>query len=171
MAADKNPFKAENVLKAFFLVHRKFKERLPTTIWIFENNAYDSYVLCDTDVKYPDECIPAANLWKYSCENRNAIECDEADSKSKSDDLAEVHFVSVKRKDIRKLLKHLLIIKHLRVEIFRFNTSWFEKEMKASPSDLSDVKDILFGEDGEAEYSEILGLGPICSLQLAGDIR
>ena len=172
MAEDKNPFKADNVLKAFFLVHCKLTERLPTTVWIFENNAYDSFVLCDTDIKYPDECIPAANLWKYSCQNRNVTESDDkADSQSKSEEKAEVHFVSVRRKDIKKLLKHLLIVKHLRVEIFRFNTSWFEKEMKASPSDLSDVKDSLFGEDGEAEYSEILGLGPICSLQLAGDTR
>ena len=43
--------------------------------------------------------------------------------------------------------------------------------MASSPCDLSDVKDILFGEDGEVEYREILRLGPLCSLYLAGDIK
>ena len=177
MAADKNPFKSDNSLKAFFMVHRKITERLPATIWIFENDAYaDSFVLCDSDVQYPNECIPAANLWKYSCTNRNAPvqevkqEVNQGSNKTNSEK-NEVHFVSVRKKDARKLLRHLLIIKHLRIEIFRFNSSLFEKVKKASPSDLPDVKEILFGDDGEAEYSEILRLGPICSLHLAGDIR
>jgi choline kinase len=171
MAADKNPFKSENTLKAFFMVHRKIAERLPATIWIFEHDAYaDSFVLCDSDIQYPNECIPATNLWKYSCTNRNASVQEDSSNKTNSEK-NEVQFVSVRKKDTRKLLRHLLIIKHLRIEIFRFNSSLFEKVKKASPSDLTDVKDILFGEDGEAEYSEILGLGPICSLHLAGDIR
>ena len=136
----------------------------------FENNAYDSFVLCGSDIQYPNECIPAANLWKYSCGNRNTSIQEDGSDKSNSEN-SEIQFVSVRKKDTRKLLRHLLIIKHLRVEIFRYTSSIFEKAMKASPSDLSDVKEILFGEDGEAEYSEILGLGPICSLHLAGDIR
>ena len=164
MTAEQNPFKVENVLKAFFVVHRKLADRLPATVWIFENNAHDSFVLCDTDISYPNECLPVANLWKYNCPNRNVNPGDAAEKN-------QVHFVSVGRKDIKKLLRHLLIIKHLRVEIFRYTTTTFEKEMTSSPSDLSDVKQILFGEDGEAEYSEVLGLGPMCSLQLTGDIR
>ena len=168
MTTEKNPFKQENILKAFFLVYGKLKERLPSTIWIFENHAFDNYVLCDTDTKYPNECIPAPNLWKTSCENQN-LEHDSDNEKFK--EKREVNFVSVKKKDIRKLLKFLLVIKHLRVEIFRYTTSLFEKVMKASPSDLSDVNEILFGEDGEAEYSEVLGLGPTGSLQLVGDIK
>ena len=173
MAAEQNPFKVENVLSAFFTVHRKFPSRLPATVWIFENDAYDSFVLCDTDLRHPNECLPAANLWKYSCQNRNfneSVKEMETNGK-KAAETSQVHFVSVGKKDIRKLLRHLLIIKHLRVEIFRYNNSVFEKEMTSSPSDLSDVKHILFGEDGEAEYSEVLGLGPICALQLTGDIR
>ena len=171
MATDKNPFKNESTLKAFFTVHRKMVERLPATIWIFENDAYaDSFVLCSGDIQYPNECIPAANLWKYTCKDRNASGEQDTGNKTNAEK-TEVHFVSVGKKDTRKLLRHLLIIKHLRIEIFRFNTTLFEKVKTASPSDLSDVKEILFGEDGEAEYSEILGLGPICALQLVGDIR
>ena len=170
MATERNPFKTEDILKAFFVIYRQFNERLPTTVWIFENNAYDSFVLCEKDTKFASDCIPDASLWKSSCPNRNAIKLEENDGKLPTEK-TDVSFVSVKKKDIRKLLKYLLLIKHLRVEIFQFNAPLFEKFMKASPSDLSDVNEILFGEDGETECSEILGLGPICSLQLIGDIR
>ena len=170
MTNEKNPFKAENILKAFFVIHRKFNERLPTTVWIFENNAFDNFVLCEKDTKYASDSIPDTNLWKCTCPNQNAARQEQNNVLDQSDN-DEVSFVSVKKKDIRKLLKYLLFIKHLRVEIFRFTSSLFEKVMKASPSDLSDVNEILFGEDCESECSEVLGLGPICSLQLVGDIR
>ena len=170
MAAGQHPFKDEKVMKAFFDVYRGYDDRLPATVWIFENNDNGNYVLCDKDMNFPAECLPAANLWKYSCPNPHKKESDLTGGVDSSAHESQVHFVSVHKKDIRKLLKYLLIVKHLRVEIFQYNKA-FVKLMTSSPSDLSDVKHILFGEDGESEYSEILGIGPICSLHLAGDIR
>ena len=121
MSAEQNPFKVENVLKGFFVVYRNFADRLPATVWIFENNAYDSYVLCDTDINYPNECLPAANLWKYSCPNRNVNVSGEATDGdgTKAAEKSQVQFVGVGKKDIRKLLRHLLIIKHLTSMIIR----------------------------------------------------
>lgn len=170
MTNEKNPFKADNILKAFFVIHRKLSDRLPATVWIFENNSHDNFVLCEKDTKLASDCIPETNLWKTSCANQNAVKQEQIDEKVQTD-TKDVPFTCVKRKDMSKLLKYLLIIKHLRVELFRFNSSLFEKVMKASPSDLSEINDMLFGEDGETECSEILGVGPLCSLQIIGDIR
>lgn len=162
MAAVNNhhPFKSSGELSAFLQVYKCRQDRLPATTWIFESG--DLYVLCgDDDVRMATECLPAANLRRYT--------------HTVNDEDGSISFVTAHAaKNGRRLLQHILLGKHHRLEVYSLSEGkQYTKSSTASPCDLGDVKEIIFGEDedGGIATGQMMSLGPICAVTVEGDAK
>ena len=157
MSSGGNPFRTNAELEAFFCVRAAgIKDRLPATVWVFENQD-GNFVVHGQDANYPGECLPSANVWKYAAvvpEKHRLPSPAQGNEEGTAD---EVCFASVHKKDTKKFLQHLLMVKHFRVDLFRFDTKVkvFEKSVSGSPCDLGDdIRLMMYGEDSGAEYSQ-----------------
>lgn len=155
MALDNHPFKTKAELNAFLRLHETLNDRMAATVWIFESG--DFFILCDSDITFSDESVPAANVVKY-CYTR--------------DDDTIIKLVRVHAKNHRQLLKHILLVRHFRLDLFKSGSTGlsYERTASASPCDLGDVKDLMFTEE-DAEYAEALRMGPICAIVLEGETK
>ena len=152
-----NPFKSSAELDGFKRVLSTLKNRLPTTVWIFESGDYVN--LCSSDIKHAQDCLPPNNLRFFD------VDYDDTTTK----------VVSVlASKCQQRLLQYILLAVHYRVSIFRFRNGSFTESLQGSPCDLSEVKDLMFTTSDDdlddGGYSDkMLSLGPICAIVLDGD--
>ena len=154
-----NPFKTTEELKAFKTVWAGLKGRLPTTSWLFESG--DFIVLCQNDIKHAEDSLPPNNLRRFEIEEDGqlikAVTC-------------------LASKCIQRLLQHILLVSHYRVEIFKFKGGVYSAALQGSPCDLSEVKDLMFvaSDDGlnDGGYSEkMLSIGPTCAIAIDGEAK
>ena len=154
-----NPFKSNAELDAFNRTLSTLKNRLPTTVWMFESG--DFLILASSDIKLAQDCLPPNNLRYFD------VELDGNNTK----------VVSVlASKCQQRLLQHILLAVHYRVVVFRFRNGTFSESLQGSPCDLSEVKDLMFTTSDDSlddgGYSDkMLNLGPICAIVLEGDAK
>ena len=154
-----NPFKSGEELEAYKGIWTAQKERLPTTAWIFETGEF--LILGQSDIKHAENSLPPNNLRRYEVE----------------DDGNVIKTVScLASKSTQRLLQHILLASHYRVEIYRFKNGHFSVALQGSPCDLSEVKDLMFtvSDDGlnDGGYSEkMLSIGPTCAIAIEGDSK
>ena len=154
-----NPFKNTEELKAFKTIWTGLKGRLPTTSWLFESG--DFIVLCQNDIKHAEDSLPPNNLRYFEIEGDGqlikAVTC-------------------LASKCTQRLLQHILLVSHYRVEIFKFKSGVYSLALQGSPCDLSEVKDLMFvaSDDGlnDGGYSEkMLSIGPTCAIAIEGEAK
>ena len=81
-------------------------------MWIFENSENGNVVVTDGDVSHTAAVAGiGGNVWKYTAED--------PDDKDKVAEVASVH-----KKDVKRFLQHLLMVKHFRVE----GESWVDDD-------------------------------------------
>ena len=159
IAMSGNPFKSGEELQAYKDIWIAQKERLPTTAWIFETGEF--LILGQSDIKHAENSLPPNNLRRYEVE----------------DDGNVIKTVScLASKSTQRLLQHILLVSHYRVEIYRFKNGHFSVALQGSPCDLSEVKDLMFSvsDDGlnDGGYSEkMLSIGPTCAIAIEGDSK
>lgn len=151
-----HPFKSKAEFEAFKNVYATLKDRLPTTVWIFESG--DFLILSHPDSKHAEDCLPPNNLRSYDVESGGC-------NASLTSVLAA--------KCYQRLLQQILLVLHYRVEIYRFQNGLYSVAINGSPCDLSEIRDLMF-DQGEAYsdggYSEkMLTIGPLCAVVLEGD--
>ena len=93
-----NPFKSGAELEAFNRIISTLKNRLPTTIWIFESG--DFVILCSTDIRHAQDSLPPNNLRYFD------VNCDGITTKVLS---------ILASKCYQRLLQHILLAVHYRV--------------------------------------------------------
>ena len=155
------PFKSASELSAFTKVYKTVKDRLKTTVWVFECG--DLYILSGVDVQHAEQSLPSNNVRKYTQPSHENPE--------EHIDLATVLI----NKNGNRLLQHIVLGQNYRVEIFRFNNGSYKSECSGSPCDLNEIQDLVFGssEDGlPSGYSEnVLSLGPLAAIFVEGDAK
>ncbi len=153
------PFKNSGELNAFQRVFGTLKDRLPTTVWIFETG--DFVIVSQPDLKHAEDSLPPNNLRHYD------LDCDGSSVKVVS---------CLASKCYPRLLQHILLAAHYRVVIHRYQNGTYSPELQGSPCDLSEVKDIIFtiadDEIHDGGYSDkMLSLGPMSAIMLDGDAK
>ena len=154
-----HPFKSLQELEAFKKVWSTKKSRLPTTCWLFESQ--ENLVLCSSDIKHAEDSLPPNNLRRFEIEENGVV----------------IKVVAcLASKCTQRLLQHMLLVNHYRVEIFKFKGGIYSVALQGSPCDLSDVKDLMFvpSDDGmnDGGYSEkMLSIGPTCAISIEGDAK
>jgi DNA mismatch repair protein MSH2 len=157
-----HPFKSAAELIAFRKLHATLKDRLPTTVWVFEIG--DMYVLCDPDAQHATASLPPTNLRRFDVPS------------TQGNDIKMISVLAAKYS--QRLLQHILLVLHYRVEIYRFKGGNYAVALQGSPCDLSELKDVVFGSESDDSapstngYSQkMLAMGPICSIVLEGDSK
>lgn len=154
-----HPFKSKNEFEAFCTVFSSFKDRLPTTVWIFETG--DSVVLVQADLRHAEESLPPNNLRHYDVDVEGA----------------NVKFISaLASKSYQRLLQHVLIVRRYRLCIYRFQNGSFVPTLHSPCNFSSEVEKLMFGTDDEQDnggrmMDKMLTMGPICSIVIEGDSK
>jgi len=135
--------------------HKKAGEKSSTTVRIFEKN--DFYYFFEKDAEF------AAKLTYGSSTVTKTM--------GKSSPLT---YCSMNHANFESLLRHVLLVKHYRVEVFKFvapragNAARYDLEVRASPGNISSVEHIVYGEGEErreTNYLVAVKLGPTSTPQ------
>lgn len=153
------PFKSKNEFEAFQAVYSSLKERLPTTVWIFESG--DSLVLVQPDLRHAEESLPPNNLHHYDVDV----------------DGVNARLISVPAsKSYQRLLQHVLIVRRYRLSIYRFQNGSFVPTLHSPCNFSEEVEKLMFGTEDDQDNDgrmtdKMLTMGPICSIIIEGDAK
>jgi len=134
---------------------KKAGEKSTTTVRIFEKN--DFYYFFEKDAEFAAQFTYGSSMVTKTMGKTSPIT-----------------YCSINHANFESLLRHILLVKHYRVEVFKFvapragNAARYDLEVRASPGNISSVEHILYGEGEdrrETNFLVAIKLGPSSTSQ------